>query len=73
MVPICQLQNLKHLLQNQLKELSPKEVLKRGYSFIRLEKKLLKSIQNLEIGNNVEILLADGKCQAEILSITDET
>ena len=61
------------LLQNQLKELSPKEVLKRGYSFIRLEKKLLKYIQNLEIGNNVEILLADGKCKAEILSITDET
>ncbi len=60
------------LLQNQLKELSPNEILKRGYSFILLEKKLMKSVKNLEIGNKVEILFADGKCQAEILDIEDE-
>ncbi len=61
------------ILKNELKELSPNEILKRGYSFVRLQKKLLKSINEIKNGDKIEIILADGKCQAEILEIEHES
>ena len=64
--------NRLNILANQLKELSPNEILKRGYSFIRLQKRLLKSVNDVQVGSEVEFILADGKCQAEVMKITHE-
>lgn len=55
------------ILFNELKELSPHEALKRGYSLIRKEKKILNSIENINISDKLQLILSDGKCLAEII------
>jgi len=62
--------NRLNILSTELKELSPKEAMKRGYSFIRLKKKLLNSVQDLNKGDSLEIILSDGKLQTEIQEIS---
>ncbi|MDP8269267.1 MAG: exodeoxyribonuclease VII large subunit [Candidatus Tenebribacter davisii] len=55
------------ILYNELKELSPQEALKRGYSIIRKDKKILNSIETINISDKLQLILADGKCLAEII------
>jgi exodeoxyribonuclease VII large subunit len=55
------------ILFNELRELSPQEALKRGYSLIRKEKKILNSINDINISDKLQLLLSDGKCLAEIV------
>ena len=55
------------ILFNELRELSPHEALKRGYSLIRKEKKILNSINNINISDKLQLILSDGKCTAEII------
>jgi len=62
--------NRLNILSTELKELSPQEAMKRGYSFIRMKKKLLNSVQKLNKGDNLEIILSDGKVQTEIQEIS---
>ncbi len=57
------------ILQNELRELSPQEALKRGYAFILRDKKLLNSVKNIEIQEKLELLLADGRLEAEVTAI----
>nr|MBC8416318.1 exodeoxyribonuclease VII large subunit [Candidatus Cloacimonadota bacterium] len=71
--------NLKQLLKdkknqlaivlNELRELSPREALKRGYSFIRKEKKLLNSIKKIAINEELELILSDGKLITKVKEI----
>ncbi len=44
--------------------------MKRGYSFIRMKKKLLNSVQDLHTGDSLEIILSDGKIKTEIQEIS---
>lgn len=62
--------NRLNILSTELKELSPKEAMKRGYSFIRMKKKLLNSVQDLNKGDSLELILSDGKIQSEIREIS---
>ncbi len=55
------------ILFNELKELSPQEALKRGYSLIRKEKKILNSIEDIKLSDKLQLILSDGKCLAEIV------
>jgi len=55
------------ILFNELRELSPQEALKRGYSLIRKEKKILNSINDINISDKLQLILSDGKCLAEIV------
>ena len=55
------------ILFNELRELSPHEALKRGYSLIRKEKKILNSINDINISDKLQLLLSDGKCLAKII------
>ncbi len=57
------------IVGNELKELSPYEALKRGYSLIRKDKKIINSISKLIKNEKLELVLSDGKCTAEILKI----
>jgi len=54
------------ILINELKELSPHEALKRGYSIIRKDKKILNSVKNIKVKDELQLILSDGKCTAEI-------
>ncbi len=55
------------ILFNELKELSPQEALKRGYSIIRKEKKILSTIKDINISDRLQLIFSDGKCTAEII------
>ena len=55
------------ILFNELRELSPHEALKRGYSLIRKEKKILSSINDINVSDKLQLILSDGKCLAEII------
>jgi exodeoxyribonuclease VII large subunit len=57
------------ILSNELRELSPQAALKRGYSFIIQNKKLLHSIENVKKGDKLEVVLSDGKLKTEIMEI----
>jgi exodeoxyribonuclease VII large subunit len=55
------------IIFNELRELSPHEALKRGYSLIRKEKKILNSIKSINISDKLQLIFSDGKCTAEII------
>ncbi len=55
------------ILFNELRELSPHEALKRGYSLIRKEKKILNSIKDINTSDKLQLIFSDGKCTAEII------
>lgn len=55
-------------LENKFLTLSPNEVLKRGYSVTRLMNKVVKSIEQVEVGQKVQVLLQDGSLLCEILN-----
>jgi exodeoxyribonuclease VII large subunit len=59
------------VLSNQLKELSPYDALKRGYSISRQKKKILNSIKKINTGENLEILLSDGSLDCKVESIKE--
>jgi exodeoxyribonuclease VII large subunit len=48
------------LLEQSFRELSPHEILKRGYQLMRQQKKFIRSIQEVSSGMEVEILMSDG-------------
>jgi exodeoxyribonuclease VII large subunit len=54
----------------QLESLSPLNVLARGYSLTRslATKQVVRSIQQVEIGQTIEVLLPDGRLQAQVQS-----
>jgi len=57
-------------LAGQLASLSPLNVLARGYSLTRSipARQVVRSIQQVEVGQVVEILLPDGRLQAQVQS-----
>jgi exodeoxyribonuclease VII large subunit len=52
-----------------LAKLSPYEALKRGYAILRRNKKLLRTVKDVSVNQNVEIILKDGNCQCKVESI----
>jgi len=59
--------NRLEILFNELKELSPQEALKRGYSLIRKENRILNSIEDIKLSDKLQLILSDGKCLIEII------
>jgi exodeoxyribonuclease VII large subunit len=55
-------------LTGRLDSLSPLNVLARGYSLTRTvpDKKVIRSVEQTMIGDTIEIVLADGRLQAEV-------
>lgn len=65
--------NKLQVLRQQLKELSPFEALKRGYSLIRQQNKIINSVSKLQKREILEVLLSDGSCECEIREIKEKS
>ena len=57
---------------NQLQSLNPNNVLKRGYSMIFKDEKLVSSIDLIEIDDKISLKLKDGKITSQVLSKNHE-
>jgi exodeoxyribonuclease VII large subunit len=56
-------------LNSKLSELSPYEALKRGYALINIQKKLLQSVVQVSVHDNISVRLHDGSLDCEVTSI----
>ena len=61
-------------LQGQLKELSPYNALKRGYSILRQRDQILNSVYKIQKDEKVNILLSDGSldCRVDKIHVKNE-
>ncbi|MEB3295443.1 MAG: exodeoxyribonuclease VII large subunit [Synechococcales bacterium] len=66
---LTQAQHRQALCQQQLMSLDPNLVLKRGYAVVRAEGQILRSPQDLQLGQAIEITLAQGAIQAQITAL----
>ena len=55
-----------------LDAMSPLKVLSRGYSVVRDGEQLVKSVQDVSVGSNLRISLADGTVEAEVTGIQED-
>jgi len=63
---------LKHkvdLMNKLLAELSPVELLRKGYSIIKKEGRIIKSIKQLSVDETLDIVLNDGSAQVNVIEI----
>ena len=51
---------------SKLDSLSPLKTLSRGYSIVQKEEKIVKSKNDLKIGDEIEITLSDGDIKAQV-------
>lgn len=65
----CEREYLK--LVSKLEAMSPFQVLSRGYSMTFKNKKILTDTKQLEIGDNVDIVLENGRFSASVTEITE--
>jgi exodeoxyribonuclease VII large subunit len=52
--------------KERLQALSPVEAMKRGYAILRYEKKIVKSVLSLNEGQDLEVIMQDGKVQCRV-------
>lgn len=52
--------------------LSPLAILSRGYSIVQREEVILRSVSDASVGDEIEIILSDGKMLAEVKEINKE-
>lgn len=55
-----------HLNESSVRLLNPENVLKRGYTLTLKEGKIIKSVSDLQIADNIETRFADGKVKSKI-------
>ncbi len=55
----------------KLEALSPLKVLTRGFSVMKIENKIVKSVKDAEINKNAQILLSDGEISCKITEIKE--
>ena len=56
------------IFRTSIINLNPLNIMKKGYSIVKQNNKLLKSVKKVEIGNNLDITMYDGKLEAKVLS-----
>ncbi|MBU2576636.1 MAG: exodeoxyribonuclease VII large subunit [Nanoarchaeota archaeon] len=57
------------IIESKLSALNPKSILKRGYSIIMKDKKIVKVSSSVKISDNIDIILHEGKLNAQIKKI----
>ncbi|WP_243290266.1 exodeoxyribonuclease VII large subunit [Bacillus sp. FJAT-47783] len=57
---------------SKLNALSPLKVMERGYSLVYKENELMKSVQNVNLEDVIEVKMQDGKLQCEVIRIKEE-
>jgi len=61
------------ILRSNLNNLNPKEILKRGYSITLTEDgQMVKSVKDLTIDTNINVMIYDGNIKANVKSIEEE-
>lgn len=60
------------LIDGRLKKLDPKEILKLGYSVIKGKSKYISSIKNVSVGEEVDVILKDGKAVCKVIDKREE-
>lgn len=69
------LQNYWHIYMMQaskLEHLSPVSVLKRGYSITLKDSQVVSSIQKIQTGDSVRVVVYDGSIQCDVQSVSEE-
>lgn len=61
-------QNTYNLLINKLELLNPLSIMKKGYSVVKKDGKVLKSISEVKVNENIDIYVNDGVISANIIS-----
>jgi exodeoxyribonuclease VII large subunit len=56
-----------HFNENTLRLISPANVLKRGYTITLKDGKIIKSVENLSVGEQIETHFSDGKSESRII------
>ena len=59
-------QNNYNLMLNKLELLNPISILSKGYSVVKLDDKIIKNIDNIKIGDNLNIKLHQGEIKAKV-------
>jgi len=57
------------IIESKLFALSPTSILKRGYSIIMKNNKIVKSVSDVELQDNINIVLHEGKLDAQVRKI----
>ena len=57
------------IIESKLSALSPTSILKRGYSMIMKDNKIVKSVSDVELQDNIGIILHEGKLDAQVRKI----
>jgi exodeoxyribonuclease VII large subunit len=57
---------------NKLELVNPLAIMKKGYSVTRVENKIVKSVKDIELHQNIQVDLVDGKIEANVVSIKEE-
>jgi exodeoxyribonuclease VII large subunit len=60
------------LANTRLDELSPREILNRGYSIVRRQNKIVKSVKYINEEDTLEVLVSDGIAQVTVESVTPD-
>lgn len=58
-------------ISDKISHNSPERQLKLGYSIARIEEKIIRSVKNIGLGDNIDIQLNDGNLKAEVKNIYD--
>ena len=53
---------------SRLNSLNPLNVLKRGYAYVSKNENVVKSVNDVSVGDNVNLTLSDGFISAQVLS-----
>jgi len=57
------------IIESKLSALSPTSILKRGYSIIMKDNKIVKRVSDVELQDNINIVLHEGKLDAQVKKI----
>lgn len=60
--------NVLDLLENTAKHLDPVNVLKRGFSYTLINGELIRSVEQVKMGDQLETVVADGKIASTVIS-----
>ena len=60
------------LLSEKLQALNPANILKRGYSLIKKENEFVKSVCDVKKGDFLQINLADGTMDVQVIGIAEQ-
>ena len=57
-----------NMLSSKLEKLNPEMILKMGYAALKKENSYISSINNIAVGDNIDIVLRDGVLSASVLN-----